>query len=569
MFFFAAALSFVQTPLARASQLSFVSDTISDSRPSLPINHAIIFKTTSGIPASGKIVIAFEKPLFSVDPLFSYSDVDLAFSTTSPSEALVERSLAAIPDDTNDGVAVASIGGPITITLSSGSGIPAGSYIRILLGTNTPRGTYQIANPSATASYRILLNTYDAAGGAIDYGAAMVVILPAVGVGVNTDKVNPAVLSNGLPSGTIPSNVTGVLISFNTDTYATCRYMTYPGVSYDAMTNITTDNSLGTFHTFMLASVVRGNTYAFYVRCEDFAGNKNPNDYIISFYAGDPTGTGLGGGTVPSTGVVTGGSISSNNSGGGGGGGGGAPYPALPASPSLVISGVAMPSAGITVLQDGSALFNTAVADSSGNFSVSIPSLPQGTYSFTVEVLNGGSTPISSYTTTITLVSGTTNAISGVVLPPSIGFVTSTVALRKPFLITGLGEPSSTIDLFVIDQSGSGSPFEATTTADNNGVWSYALPTAGFSMGTYQVKARSSVPLFAASVFSSVSYLGIGEEPTASLKIGDLNGDGKVNLVDFSIILAHWGTSYEPDDLNGDGKVDLPDLSIMLAHWTG
>ena len=52
-------------------------------------------------------------------------------------------------------------------------------------------------------------------------------------------------------------------------------------------------------------------------------------------------------------------------------------------------------------------------------------------------------------------------------------------------------------------------------------------------------------------------------------KIGDLNGDGKVNLVDFSIMLAHWGTNYAPADLNGDGTVDLPDLSILLFNWTG
>ena len=42
-----------------------------------------------------------------------------------------------------------------------------------------------------------------------------------------------------------------------------------------------------------------------------------------------------------------------------------------------------------------------------------------------------------------------------------------------------------------------------------------------------------------------------------------------MNLVDFSIMLAHWGTKFPLADLNGNGTVDLPDLSILLFNWTG
>jgi len=547
----AAIFAFVGTPLATASQLSHVSDTIGDSRPSWPTNHGIVFEVPSGVPASGRIVITFENTSFFIDPSFSYNDIDLAVAA-SLSSGFVERSLAPVPDTTDDGVAVTSVTGPITITLSSGSGIPAGSYVRILLGTNAPDGTYQITNPATTGSYRIFLNTSDGSGGALDYGAAMVVILPAIGVSANTDKMNPAVLSNGMPAGTIPSNIQGVLASFNTDTYATCRYSMSPGVAYGAMTNQTADNGLGTFHTFGVTGIVRGNTYTFYVRCRDWAGNMNPDDYVISFTAGDPTGTGLGG-----------------ESSGGGGGGGGAPYPAAPSSPSLVISGVTIPNVGIAILQDGTKIPITATADSSGNFSVYISSLTQGTYSFTVQALDNGSMPISSYTSAITLIAGTTNSITGVVLPPTIGFATSTVALGKTITVSGLSEPSSTVDLIVTSQAALRNPFEATTTANHNGVWSYALSTAGFPMDTYQLKVRALVVGLAASNFSTVSFLGVGETPMPKLKLGDLNGDGKVSLVDFSIMLVHWGTVYPLADLNGDGTVNLPDLSIMLFNWTG
>lgn len=557
-----AMVTFAHAPLARAAdQLSYVSDTINDSRLSLPANHVIVFRATSGIPASGKIVISFENNAFPIDPSFSETDMNLAVSASSPFSGFDERTLASTADNANDGVFIKPFSGPITITLSSGAGITAGSYVRILLGTNAPAGAYQISNPSVTASYHISLNTYTAGGALIDYGAAMVAILPGIGVDANTNGTVP-VLSNGLPSGTIPSNVTGVLVSFNTNLYATCRYSMVPDIAYKSMTIDTTDNSLHTFHTFTVTGITKGDTYTYYARCSDFAGMVNPDDYIISFTAGDPTGTGAGGGTG-------GGAAASPSGGGGGGGGGGAPYPTSPNTPSLVISGVAMPNVAIAVLQDGAPISASASTDGRGNFSVSIPSLPQGTYSFTVEATNGGSTPLSVYTTTITLISGTTNNITGIVLPPSIGFVTSTVALGKPFLLSGLSVPSSTVDIWVINPTSAKEPLEGTAVADSNGVWSYPLSTKGLSMGTYQIKARASVRSFATSNYSSLSFLGVGEAPTANLKIGDLNGDGKVNLVDFSILLAHWGTNYVLADLNGNGKVDLPDLSIMLSHWTG
>lgn len=47
---------------------------------------------------------------------------------------------------------------------------------------------------------------------------------------------------------------------------------------------------------------------------------------------------------------------------------------------------------------------------------------------------------------------------------------------------------------------------------------------------------------------------------------GDLNGDHKVNLLDLSILLSHWGRSGS-GDFNGNGRVDIFDLSILLSHY--
>jgi probable HAF family extracellular repeat protein len=53
--------------------------------------------------------------------------------------------------------------------------------------------------------------------------------------------------------------------------------------------------------------------------------------------------------------------------------------------------------------------------------------------------------------------------------------------------------------------------------------------------------------------------------------LGDLDGDGDVDLSDLSILVAHYGmtsgATYEDGDLDGDGDVDLIDLAGLLAVY--
>jgi hypothetical protein len=51
---------------------------------------------------------------------------------------------------------------------------------------------------------------------------------------------------------------------------------------------------------------------------------------------------------------------------------------------------------------------------------------------------------------------------------------------------------------------------------------------------------------------------------------GDANLDGKVDINDLTIVLAHYGNSsaiWNTGDFNGDGRVDINDLTIVLAHY--
>ncbi len=95
------------------------------------------------------------------------------------------------------------------------------------------------------------------------------------------DAVPPA-LSNGQPVGTLVSGTTSTTISVTTNEAATCRYSTAAGVAYDSMAN-TFSSTGSTLHSQTVAGLIDGNTYDYYVRCSDGAGNANSDDYAITF----------------------------------------------------------------------------------------------------------------------------------------------------------------------------------------------------------------------------------------------------------------------------------------------
>ena len=64
-----------------------------------------------------------------------------------------------------------------------------------------------------------------------------------------------------------------------------------------------------------------------------------------------------------------------------------------------------------------------------------------------------------------------------------------------------------------------------------------------------------------------------GSACTGTATLGDLNGDGAVNVVDLNAMLAAWGACPPPcppacpADLNGNCEVDVIDLLTLLANW--
>lgn len=61
-----------------------------------------------------------------------------------------------------------------------------------------------------------------------------------------------------------------------------------------------------------------------------------------------------------------------------------------------------------------------------------------------------------------------------------------------------------------------------------------------------------------------------GPVPKFCSRRADLNCDGAVNIIDFSILIYWFDRLPVPErvDLNRDGKVDIADFSVMAFYWT-
>ena len=109
--------------------------------------------------------------------------------------------------------------------------------------------------------------------------------------------------------------------------------------------------------------------------------------------------------------------------------------------------------------------------------------------------------------------------------------------------------------------------------ATDDGKWNIVFSTEPLEEDFHTAKALFQIAsggnIIKSGFSKSVSfYVGkLGGE--AVCPGADLNGDGRVNLVDFSILLFYWDSNNECADQNLDGTVDLIDFSIMMFYWTG
>jgi hypothetical protein len=163
------------------------------------------------------------------------------------------------------------------------------------------------------------------------------------------------------------------------------------------------------------------------------------------------------------------------------------------------------------------------------------------------------------------VVQSAVTTLANIYLPPTIAASSKQIKPGGLVTLSGYTVPSAKVSSPIIP----GDKNALSSTADGSGKWALQVDTASLSNGFHSVKSMFQLPDGSKSGYGrSLSFfVGEGEPPAG--KSPDLNLDGKVNLIDFSIFLTSWGTDNDRSDFNSDTKVNLADFSIMLFAWTG
>lgn len=245
----------------------------------------------------------------------------------------------------------------------------------------------------------------------------------------------------------------------------------------------------------------------------------------------------------------------------GGGGGGGAPAPTT----KVIFEGKAYPLAFLTLLKNEK-VAATFSADSESSFRKELSGVSSGNYTFGIfaEDTEGRTSVTLSFT--ISVLEGMTTTVKRIFISPTIEL--SNEIIRKGAAVNILGQayPQSKIQIFV--SSPGPTPLIKETSSSQEGKWKYSLDTSPLSLGDHITKARATTFEGEQSPFSQETIFRIVEMSRGA----DLNFDGKVNIVDFSILLYFWKQTEPANicaDMNFDGVVNIFDFSIMMYWWSG
>jgi len=245
-------------------------------------------------------------------------------------------------------------------------------------------------------------------------------------------------------------------------------------------------------------------------------------------------------------------------------------YPWLPSGgmplTKVIFEGRAYPSAFLTLLKNGE-VAATFFAQDSGLFKTELTGLEGGTYTFGIwaEDIEGRKSVTLSFA--LGILKGTITTISGIFISPTIEIFPTQIERGQRLNVFGQAFPESEIHIFI-------SPEETVkkTKTSLKGEWLYELDTGFLKEGEHEVQAKAFYKDGEQSEFSQpLSFLVL--PPGALICWGaDLNLDGEVNIIDFSILLYFW-ERIDPEnicaDINFNGIVDIFDFSIMMYWWTG
>jgi len=251
-------------------------------------------------------------------------------------------------------------------------------------------------------------------------------------------------------------------------------------------------------------------------------------------------------------------------SGGGGGGGGGYTAPISGEIGTIILQGTAYPNSTVSIYNDG-VLTTSIKAGGTAKFNVKLEKIAAGNRVIGINSVDSNGRKSITVNFNVTLGSNAIITLTDILLSPTIDLSSLRLAKGDKLRIFGQSAPVSEVNVHVAS--------EETVTkivADSNGAYSMIFDTKSLAEDGHTAKSRSILEKIV-SPFSHVLQFTVGKGGV--LKTADSNKDGRVNIIDFSILLFWWGTTQQKGldvaDKNGDRKVNIVDFSIMLFQWTG
>ena len=130
-------------------------------------------------------------------------------------------------------------------------------------------------------SYEYHVRCRDGTGNA---SAASFVISFEVATG--PDVTAPSI-GNAQPTGTLPAGTTQATLSVSTSEAATCRWSESASDAFADMPNAFATTG-GTAHSSSLTGLADGQSYTYYVACQDGIGNTSTSSHVVSFSVAAP-----------------------------------------------------------------------------------------------------------------------------------------------------------------------------------------------------------------------------------------------------------------------------------------
>lgn len=254
----------------------------------------------------------------------------------------------------------------------------------------------------------------------------------------------------------------------------------------------------------------------------------------------------------------------------GSGGGNSSGSPSNPTTAAVTISGFSFPGAKLTLLRDGG-IVTSLIANNDGTFVIVVNGLNYGTYQFSVYAEDRDGVISSPYVVNVPVYAAQGYTYNGVIIPPTISTSTTQVGLGQSVAVFGYAAPGATILLDVPGRFALGS-----TIADGSGFYRFEVRDT-LAPGIYPFRTRAQIGA-TQSLYSrpiEITYFS-GTTPPGTIPpqlsgCVDYSKDGRINLVDFSILLFWFNKENPPReiDCNADNRINIKDFSILMYFWTG